>query len=153
METQKNVIEVLNDLIEINNDRVEGYAKAAEAARENNQDLLSIFDRMKKQSAEYVNQLSNHVMQAGGKPRTGTTISGKLYRGWMDVKNAFTSNDRLSILSSCERGEDAMQSAYKAALTENIPGNIRELIVKQKNDLKLAHDEMKEKRDMEKAHA
>jgi hypothetical protein len=31
METNENLIEVLNDLIRINNDRVDGYEKAASA--------------------------------------------------------------------------------------------------------------------------
>ena len=36
---------------------------------------------------------------------------GKIYSAWMDVKSAFTCKNRVSILASCEFGEDQAQKA------------------------------------------
>ena len=40
-----NLIEVLNDLIRINNDRIAGYEKAADEARDIDVDLRTIFSQ------------------------------------------------------------------------------------------------------------
>jgi len=66
----------------------------------------------------------------------------------MNVKAAFTGKDRHSILESCEYGEDAAQKAYKSAATSSkLPGYLKEMISKQQNSLKNAHDEVKAMRD------
>jgi uncharacterized protein (TIGR02284 family) len=113
-------------------------------------DLKAIFNRMADESRQYIAELTQEVVKLGGKPETGTTNSGKIYRAWMDVKATFTGNDRKSILASCEFGEDAAQKAYDAALTtdEELPSDVRQLIANQKASLKTSHDVIKKYRDM-----
>ncbi len=67
----------------------------------------------------------------------------------MDVKKAFTSNDRLTILESCEFGEDAIQKAYIEALAADVDMDteIRKLITGQKSALKADHDLIRIHRD------
>lgn len=145
--------ETLNDLVRINNDRVVGYEKAADEAKDEDVDLKAIFLKMADQSRKYVNELESKVTELGGDPADGTTGAGKIYRVWMDVKNVFTGADRKSILQSCEFGEDAAQKAYNDALETDAEMNaeIRQLIMEQKNDLKKAHDTIKKYRDMQEA--
>ena len=45
MKSSKEIIEVLNDLIKINNDRIEGYDKAIENAKTIDVGLQSIFSK------------------------------------------------------------------------------------------------------------
>lgn len=150
MELNENLREILNDLIKINNDRVEGYNRAIKESEASDVDLKTIYKGMADQSQQYVAQLSREVVKLGGDPADGTTNSGKIYRAWMDVKAAFTGNDRHSILASNEYGEDVAQKAYKEALTsdEELPADIRQLIVNQQSELKEAHDKIKKYRDM-----
>jgi len=149
MKQNENTIDVLNDLIEINNDRIAGYEKAADEARNIDVDLRAIFSRMAEESRQYASELSSEVVKLGGKPDTGTTASGKIYRAWMDVKATFTGKDRHSILASCEFGEDAAQKAYKSALEEqDINADIRSIITEQKSALRTSHDLIKQYRDM-----
>ena len=150
MERNSNLIEVLNDLIRINNDRTTGYAKAADNAREIDVDLRAIFDKMGDESREYARELADDVIRLGGEPATGTTASGKIYRAWMDVKATFTGKDRTSILAACEFGEDAAQRAYEAALASDaeMPAEVRQLIATQKSALRTSHDLIKKYRDM-----
>src|SRR5215471_6970390 len=140
-QTQK-LVELLNDLIQINNDRVAGYQKAAEDAREVDMDLLAIFHRMADESRQYGSELTAEVVKLGGEPASGTTASGKIYRAWMGVKASFSGKDRHSLLESCEYGEDAAQKAYQDALTTDayMPAEIRQLIANQKASLKTSHD-------------
>lgn len=148
-----NLIEVLNDLIRINNDRIEGYDKAMNNAENIDVDLKAIFSRMADQSRNNVNELTQEVMRQGGEPATGTTASGAIYRTWMDVKNVFTGKDRTSLLESCEFGEDAAQKAYESALASDaeMTAEVRQLITDQKSSLRTSHDMIKKYRDMHKA--
>lgn len=147
------LVEVINDLIQINNDRVNGYEKAIEELKDRDVDLQGIFGKLANDSRKYSAELSREVIRLGGNPDTGTTSSGKLYRVWMDVKAVFTGKDRQAILESCEFGEDAAQKAYRAALASDaeIPAETRQLITDQQASLKTGHDLVKEYRDAHKA--
>lgn len=148
MEDNKKVIEVLNDLIQINNDRITGYERALKELKDESSDLRVLFEGYIDQSRNIRNQLGTEVQALHGKMDDGTTASGKIYRAWMDVKAVFTGKDRQTVLENCEFGEDAAQKAYKSALnTEGLPGYLLQLISKQQEELKGAHDEVKALRD------
>ncbi|HEX7844781.1 MAG TPA: PA2169 family four-helix-bundle protein [Chitinophagaceae bacterium] len=138
--------EVLNDLVEINNDRIEGYEKAASQAKD--PDLTSLFTEMANQSKELVSELRELVRAEGEEPAKGTTARGKIYRAWMDVKKPFGGGDRKSILASCEFGEDAAQRAYESALKEDdITSSVRQVLEKEKSTLRASHDRIRDMRD------
>jgi len=153
MKTSEKTYEVLNDLIQINNDRIEGYERAAKETASEDADLRSLFLSMASESRRYVNELTQYVSRAGEEPADGTTGSGKIYRAWMDVKAAFTGKNRKAILASCEFGEDAAQKAYDEALKSDaeLPVEIRQLITDQKSSLKQSHDKIKRMRDTQPA--
>ena len=145
--------EVLNDLVKINNDRIEGYDRAIKESKELDVDLKAIFEGMIRESEGYKQELTNKIRQMGGSVESGTTASGKIYRAWMDVKATFTGNDRKAILASCEFGEDAAQRAYEAAIASDaeMDADVRQLIVDQQKTLKNSHDLIKKYRDAHEA--
>ena len=152
MQHNEDLIEVLNDLIRINNDRVEGYEKAITETKDIDTDLQSLFRRMADQSRQNKTELVQEVQKKGGGADTNsTTNSGKIYRAWMSVKATFAGKDRKSVLAACEFGEDAAQKAYKEALESEatMDVDIRQLIVKQQASLKESHDLIKRHRDMQ----
>jgi uncharacterized protein (TIGR02284 family) len=153
METNENLVEVLNDLIKINNDRIDGYEKAIAEVKDIDLDLRGIFQKMANESRENVAELSREVASLGGESATGTTGSGKIYRVWMDIKATFTGHDRESVLESCEYGEDAAQEAYDDALATDadLPVDLRQLITSQKSALLESHNLIKKYRDMQQA--
>jgi uncharacterized protein (TIGR02284 family) len=150
MENRDELVGVLNDLIRINNDRIEGYQRAANESKDSDVDLKAIFHEMADQSMKYVNELTAKVGSLGADPASDTTMSGKVYRLWMDLKAAVTGKDRTNILASCEFGEDVAQKAYNAALESdaNMSPEVRQLIMEQKEALKTSHDTIKKYRDM-----
>jgi uncharacterized protein (TIGR02284 family) len=149
--TSKETIEVLNDLVTINNDRIVGYERALEETNTQDADLKILFTSMIDESRKIRIDLAGEVQALGGEFEAGTTTSGKLYRAWMDVKAVFTGHDRHAVLTNCERGEDAAQDAYKDALSENnVPGYIRTMLEAQKQILKASHDRIKALRDVSK---
>lgn len=148
MSNQTANYETLNDLIEINNDRIVGYEKAIEELQPEDSDLKSLFAQMIVESQKLKMELATEVQRYGSEIETGTTNSGKIYRAWMDVKAIFTGHDRKTVLNNCEFGEDAAQKAYKTALDmDNLSEDVRALITKQKAQLRVSHDEIKALRD------
>ncbi len=147
------VAEVLNDLIEINNDRVKGYERAVQETDTKDSDLRALFEQMAGESRRYANELSQHVAVSGTEPADGTTMKGKIYRAWMDIKAGFSGNDRKAILASCEYGEDAAQKAYEQALASEADFSVetRQLIMEQKISLRKSHDKIKRMRDAQPA--
>ena len=154
MERYDKIAGLLNDLIRINHDRIEGYEKAIEELKPEDADLMVLFERYTYESRNYVTELNHEVTRLGGDPAEGTTVSGKVYRVWMDLKAAIKGADRKTILENCEFGEDAAQKAYDMALNTDLEleAPLREIIVKQKAQLRVAHDEVKRLRDLQKAH-
>lgn len=148
MENKSVNAEVLNDLIEINNDRVVGYQKASEELSAEDTDLKSVFAEMIRQSQQNKSALTQEVQVLGDEPEKGTTNSGKIYRAWMDVKAVFTGHDRHTALENCEFGEDAAKKAYKTALeTEGLSAHLHTLIAEQQATLQQSHDKIKSLRD------
>jgi len=148
MQNTKETIEVLNDLIQINNDRIVGYEKAIKEAQAGDEDLKVLYASMIAESHRIKIALATEVQTMGAEVEQGTTTSGKIYRAWMDVKAVFGGHDRHAVLANCEAGEDAAQRAYRMALEhEALPAYIRELLVKQQQSLRESHDEIKALRD------
>ena len=151
MANQDELAGVLNDLIKINNDRIEGYQRALEETKDTDVNLKAMCKQMADQSMKYVNELTQEVARLGEDATTSTTISGKAYRVWMDLKAAVSGHSRKSVLENCEFGEDVAQKAYDAALESDsyMTTEIRQLIASQKSELKTAHDLVKNYRDMQ----
>jgi uncharacterized protein (TIGR02284 family) len=142
--------ETLRDLIRINNDRVNGYSKAA--TQTDDQDLQSLFSQLSQQSRQFATDLRRLVIDNDKNVTDETTPAGKIYRAWMDVKATFGGDDRHGILASCEFGEDAAQKAYRDALNEDLTVDVRATIESQKAILRQAHDKIKMMRDTAAAH-
>ena len=149
MKQNEKVAEILNDLIQINNDRVAGYEKASKDLGIGDGDLRTMFTEYASESRQFAMELKKYVFAEGEEPAKDTTLRGKIYRAWMDVKATFSGNDRKSVLESCEFGEDAAQRAYERALDETdvLPADIATVISEQKRKLRKAHDQVKALRD------
>lgn len=148
MEIEK-TIEALNTLIVINNDRIEGYKTAEAEAKET--DLKMLFSDMMETSVQNRKELVAEVKSLGGKAEEGTRVTGKFFRVWMDVKIAFTGNDRKAILDSCEYGEDVILETYKKVLIINHQDSTskeQDMLNKQYALLKSDHDKIKQLRDL-----
>lgn len=146
MENNKS-IEVLNTLIEINNDRIEGYETASNETEET--ELKTLFAQLALTSVENKVDLIEEVRLLGGTPVEGTKASGKFFRVWMDMKAALTGNDRKAIFNSCEYGEDVAVNTYKKALenSDDLNNDQTALIEEQYNLIKADHDTVKGLRD------
>ncbi|HTN68201.1 MAG TPA: PA2169 family four-helix-bundle protein [Dysgonamonadaceae bacterium] len=135
---------LLNDLILINNDRIEGYQKAMKELKDEDSDLKILFQEKVNQSIGFKADLTQKVVEKGSKVEKGTTNAGKIYRIWMDIKAFFGGSERKVILDNCEVGEDAALAAYNDALiSEELSPEARSLITRHLAVLKISHDRIK----------
>jgi uncharacterized protein (TIGR02284 family) len=101
--TEHNTVGVLNSLIIINNDRIEGYKIASNETTET--DLKALFSNFIETSEQCRNELVVEVSKLGGTPNEYTILIGGFFLDLMDVKVALTANNRKAILDSCKYSE------------------------------------------------
>lgn len=113
---KEKTIDVLNTLVMINNDRIEGYKTASENVKERG--LKTLFSKFIYTSKNCIQDLVSKIEKLGGKAADGSKVSGPFFRAWMDVKSTLTGNDRKAILDSCEQGEEKALETYRNALDD-----------------------------------
>lgn len=152
METTAKSTDTLNELIEINNDRVAGFEKAIADIKDPNTDLKAVFQEYADQSRQFSQELTGIVSREGGEAETGTSASGSLHRAWIDVKSLFGASDREGILNEAERGEDAIKKAYSDALRDGeLSSDAQSAVSAQATQINAAHDRIKALRDASKS--
>lgn len=135
---------ILNELTEINNDRIAGFEKAMADINDENINLKGVFMEYSAQSRKFSQELVALVAGLGGDAETGNSVAGTLHRAWIDVKALFGGSDRESILNEAERGEDAIKAAYQLALEKGeLSGEALSTVSRQAEDIKAAHDTIK----------
>jgi uncharacterized protein (TIGR02284 family) len=147
MENEK-TIDALNTLVQINNDRIEGYETASKETEEH--DLKTMFAQFTKTSEKNNQELSTEITRLGGTPTDNTKNTGKFFRVWMDVKAALTGKDRKAILNSCEFGEDEALETYEDVQendAERLSAEQKSMISSQYDLLKTDHNTVKTMRD------
>lgn len=141
----EDIVEDLNDLVKINNDRIQGYEKAVEDTED--AQLDDLFRHYIIQSQSFRSQLADHIVRIDGSAvtdATSTDLSSKVHRAWIDIKAALTGKDRDAVLSSVEFGENAAIEAYKDAIEkDHIPAYIKEDLMKQLGQLEEAYEKVK----------
>ena len=104
-------IGALNELIRINNDRISGYKRAVGACADS--DLLTLFNSFIQTSRLNEIELHNLVEQIGGRPADGSTsLAGKFYRAWIDLKTELRTSTRMTVLDYCNHGDQIALKAY-----------------------------------------
>lgn len=151
-ENNKQLAETLNDLVKIHHDRIEGYNKAADQVGKESVDLIALFKSKVAESENMVVWLKQQILALGGEYSNDTTVSGKIFRAWMDVKNTFKPESRGSILDSCVFGEEAALKAYDIALNSDaeMDANTRQELMKHISDIRSSHDAIKKYSEMHK---
>lgn len=142
-------ISALNDLIKINNDRITGYQMALENTDETG--LILLFNEYIDQSKNNITELKEYILVLGGSPADGTTLSGKFYHTWINVKATFVNKDKQGILADCEYGEDVIIKAYRKAQDDKEliweDEKVVNLLAYQLDGFKTSHNTIKSLRD------
>lgn len=143
--TNKDVVDVLNDLIENAKDGQYGFTKSAERVKS-----LQLRETLSKRAADCqkaVAELQGLVVQYGGEAAEHGSVLGALHRGWVSVKDVLTLDSDHAVLEECERGEDAALARYRKALNADLPADVRAVVSRQMSGAQANHDQVKLLRD------
>ncbi|ULT24690.1 PA2169 family four-helix-bundle protein [Sphingobacterium sp. E70] len=112
---------LINDLIQINNDRIAGYKKAIEiATRLHIEGLNDIFVEYMSQSELFIEELKPYLEQQAQAATEGTMVSGKLFRVWMDIKSVVSGNDEKVYYQVVNKAKMLLKRPIKMLLTIKI---------------------------------
>jgi uncharacterized protein (TIGR02284 family) len=146
MTQQKEAISTINNLIETLKDGEKGFKEASEAVRD--PQLKSLFQQYSQQRHRFATQLQSQAQSLGEfRPEKSSSIAGVMHRAWINLKSAVTSGDDKAILSECERGEDSAVHEFEEAMHDGLSGQAHEVVSRQFNEIKSAHDRVKQLRD------
>ncbi len=135
----------MQDLIENDRDGQNGYRDAAEHVTDSG--IRSFFQEQSLERARFAGELEQLIRDFGESDpdRTGS-VAGAMHRKWIDAKVALGGGDH-TILESVEQGEDAAKRAYEKAINASLPANIKEVVQRQAESVRAAHDRVKLLRD------
>ncbi|GEO06928.1 hypothetical protein AAE02nite_45920 [Adhaeribacter aerolatus] len=148
MERNNEYVSVVSHLIERCKDGSVGYKHAADDVED--QDLKQLFRQYAVQRDTMITELQDALHQMGQTQSESPSLEGKVHRTWMDLSSALLSKDRKQVLNECERGEDYAVAAYDKALKADLPGQLKTIVQKQYQQVKEAHDTVRDLRDQTK---
>lgn len=139
------VVSTLRELALFIKDGNLGYRKAADETR--TAQLKAFCLRESEQRSRFLNELNGIITRYGGDPQTDSTIKGKLYRQFMDVKAGLTGGDDVAVINNCIFGEEWAIKAVHDALDNELPADVREVVERQHTVCHTALTELKAMKD------
>lgn len=113
MDTNKS-IEVLNTLVEINNDRIEGYKTALNSTEKKG--LKKLFLEFQQTSLKCKSELIKEIEKLGGNPRDNYKNNNRFSKFWINLKASLICKDSQDVINYCESYEHIAGQYYKNAL-------------------------------------
>jgi uncharacterized protein (TIGR02284 family) len=143
--SNEDVADVLNDLLECCRDGEYGYRQCAEHMK--SADLKAVMMRHADHCAAGAAELHGLIVQMGGEPDSGGSVTGAMHRGWVSVRATLIGHSDQAMLDECERGEDTALARYRKALRRNLPEAVRAVVLDQQQGSQRNHDQIKALRD------
>ncbi|MDQ3536628.1 MAG: PA2169 family four-helix-bundle protein [Bacteroidota bacterium] len=135
MNSEKNPVEILNDLLEKNYDAEQGYQKAAEEIESSL--IKAYLQDSSKNRYDFGHEIKEEIKKLGGKPEKGTSLVADLHRKWMDLRSVIAGNNDKAIIAECEKGEKAALQDYEIALNSGkLPESAQSVVSRQYEKIK-----------------
>ncbi len=147
MSTDQNVA---RDVVKTLEDGRKGFLTAADhLSSSDTPELATTFREYSAQRGEFAAELIELAGHYGDDVDEGGSVAGTVHRGWMAVKDAVTGTDSSAVLDSAEQGEDHAVAEYEKALSDpDVSAGLREVLLRQYEGVKAAHDHVRELRNV-----
>ena len=139
------VVDELNKLIETCKDGEYGFRTCAEHVK--SAQLRQVFTSRADECRQGATELQALVTRLGGKADTGSSVTGTMHRGWVNLKGMLSGDSDQAALDECERGEDAALARYRDAIKKSLPDDIAAVVQRQYEGVKRNHDQIRTLRD------
>jgi uncharacterized protein (TIGR02284 family) len=140
MKSHKEVVSDVNHLLEICNERIEGYRNAAKNVKD--AELKSVFEKYAQQTVKFQEELLP-FSDYSSPEEAGTRVIADTWRVWMDMKAALTDGSREALVNASITGEEAAIRNYEDELDEDLPMDLRSILERQLSEIKSAYNHIK----------
>jgi uncharacterized protein (TIGR02284 family) len=138
--TNNDDIAVLNRLIGVTIDSVEGYSEAAKDVK--NPELKAIFQRRARERLAAYRSLQSQVSALGGEPQDDGTLLASVHRVFVNLRSTVQSGD-LAVIDEVERGEDVIKARYEDAIHQaGLSSSSLAAVQHAYESVRSGHDEM-----------
>ncbi len=144
-------IDTLNNLLEICRDGEFGFTESAEHTK--TQMVKTVFLQRAQDCRSAAAELQELIIEMGGEPDEGGSVSGAMHRGWVSVKGTLAGFSDINMLEECERAEDVALGQYRKALKQDLPMRAKAAVERQAQGTQRNHDQIRDMRDMHKTTA
>ena len=135
------MIKVINRLMQICNEKIEGYQNAAENVQHS--ELAETFRSLAAQNKSFLGELLPFT-QGPSSSELEEPLIDDIFNDWMDFKSDLSGDDEIGLINACEMGEKHAISAYEEALENTITDEVRDVIsdhlLQMKNNLEILSD-------------
>ena len=146
----EDAIDTLNNLLECCRDGEYGFRECA--AHTKAHDVKTVLTQRAGDCKLAAAELHQLIVQMGGEPDDGGSVSEALHRGWVAVKGTLSGYSDYDMLDECERAEDVALAQYRKALKQSLPLSAMAVVERQAQGVQLNHDQIKTMRDAHKAY-
>jgi uncharacterized protein (TIGR02284 family) len=105
--------------------------------------IKALFVELASRRAQFAADLLQHAQRLGGAEAADRTTRGTLHRGWMAIKGALLGYSDREMIAEAEHDEDLTLATYENALDDMLPPTARELVERQRAEIRLAHDRVR----------
>ncbi len=146
--TDPSAAEALNDLIEINNERIRNYERLIRLLDAADKDLRYLFARLIGESHQNKIMLATEVHSMGAEIDLSPVKRGKIFLTWKQNKVHHENVNRNHILQQSESDEEVVLQAYEAAINvEDVAEYLRDLLQEHRQKILTCRSEIKMLRD------
>lgn len=143
----KKKVELLNQLITLNIDRMKGFDRLGKLGIEY-PNVMVVVAGKSMQSSGFIEEIKAIIFDLKGKYQLNSSTEGVVFRVWMNLKNIFNMDDYNNMLMNCEFGEKTALKIYDEILQE-LAGEISEENMKVlQNQRRLIYAAINELRDL-----
>jgi len=138
----REVIDILNDLIRCCTNGEEGFRIAAESIR--NSEFRRLFNIFSQQRAQFASELRAEIHRLGGSATLDTaTASTGTEPSKSSLKYFTPAADECAVIMQCQQREETAVNSYQEALKADLPLDVQYVVKRQYMDIKDAYDRIR----------
>lgn len=146
MKTRKEIVDLLNNLLEDNCDAKRGYQKAAEQV--DDPSLKGLFMSLSSQRDNFKKSIREETHSLGGEPVSLGPVSGSIQEAFSSPNLLLTLNTIEQTLEGCLQLEIKHLALYEQLLNgNNFEVSTRNLLIGQRENIKLTLADLRRSKD------
>lgn len=139
-EADRNEQWILKHLVEMCRDEELTLRYAADHVKEPT--VKRLFTELASRRAQFAAELLPHAQRLGAVAGDSTT-RGRLHRSWMAIRDALIGYSERQMITEAEHDEQVVLTAYESALKDLVPPTARDLLERQCEEVRQAHDRLR----------